>query len=190
MLIYKTFGKRMLDLILAFIASAFLAPIFIFISLAIILEDGRPVIFKQRRVGKNGKSFIIYKFRSMIKNSEELPSALARGLLITRTGKIIRRISLDELPQLINVLKGEMSIVGPRAALQSQTYLNDLRKSMGIDNLKPGLTGLAQINAYDGMPEDEKVRWDSLYAKNITLWNDIKIIIKTFLYLLKPPPVY
>ena len=187
---YKLKGKRILDYILSLMGIFILSPIFIFVSFAIFIEDGWPIIFKQKRVGKGGKLFTMYKFRSMVKNAGDVPSSQAIGLPITKVGKIIRRLSLDELPQLVNILKGDMSIVGPRASLKSQVKLYELRQKFRITDLKPGLTGLAQINSYDGMPEEEKALWDKKYAENITFLNDIKIILRTFIYLLKPPPVY
>jgi len=187
---YKRKGKRLFDYIISIIGIFVLSPIFVVLSIAILIEDGRPIIFRQKRVGKDGKQFMIYKFRSMAKNVGDVPSSKAVGLPITKVGRTIRRLSLDELPQLINTLKGDMSVVGPRASLQSQVYLNKLREKHGILDLKPGLTGLAQINSYDGMPEDEKVFWDKKYAEKITFINDIKIMLMTFAYLLKPPPVY
>ena len=187
---YQKWGKRLFDITLSVISLVFLSPIFILISLGILIEDGRPVIFKQKRVGKDGKQFIIYKFRSMAKDVGDIPSAEAKNVYITRVGKLIRRLSFDELPQLVNVLKGDMSIVGPRAALPSQARLCQLRKELGVMTLRPGLTGLAQVNSYDGMPEDEKAKWDFAYAKNVSFVADLNIIIRTFLYMLKPPPVY
>jgi len=187
---YKLKGKRILDYILSLMGIFILSPIFIFVSFAIFIEDGWPIIFKQKRVGKGGKLFTMYKFRSMVKNAGDVPSSQAIGLPITKVGKIIRRLSLDELPQLVNILKGDMSIVGPRAPLKSQVKLCELRQKLRITDLKPGLTGLAQINSYDGMPEEEKALWDKKYAESITFLNDIKIILRTFIYLLKPPPVY
>jgi len=187
---YKLKGKRILDYILSLMGIFILSPIFIFVSFAIFIEDGWPIIFKQKRVGKGGKLFTMYKFRSMAKNAGDVPSSQAIGIPITKVGKIIRRLSLDELPQLVNILKGDMSIVGPRAPLKSQVKLCELRQKLRITDLKPGLTGLAQINSYDGMPEEEKALWDKKYAESITFLNDIKIILRTFIYLLKPPPVY
>jgi len=187
---YPHWGKRLFDTVFSIISLVFLSPLCVLISLAILIEDGPPVIFKQRRIGRHGNQFIIYKFRSMAKNMGDIPSAEAKNVYITRVGRVIRRLSLDELPQLINVIKGDMSIVGPRAPLPSQGRLCQLRKDLGAMGLRPGLTGLAQVNSYDGMPEDEKAKWDSIYAKNISLTTDLSIIMRTFLYVLKPPPVY
>jgi len=187
---YPHWGKRLFDTVFSIISLVFLSPLCVFISLAILIEDGPPVIFKQRRIGRHGNQFIIYKFRSMAKNVGDIPSAEAKNVYITRVGRVIRRLSLDELPQLINVIKGDMSIVGPRAALPSQVRLCQLRKELGVTSLRPGLTGLAQVNSYDGMPENEKAKWDAIYASNLAFVTDLNIILKTFLYILKPPPVY
>lgn len=182
--------KRILDFVLAIIALIILSPILFLISMSILIEDGRPVIFKQKRAGKDAKEFVIYKFRSMPKGVKNIPSAQAINLPITKVGKAIRRLSFDELPQLINIIKGDMSVVGPRAPMPDQKYLIELRMKSGVFNLRPGLTGLAQINSYDGMPEKEKVEWDSKYLMKVSFVEDLKIILKTVSYLLKPPPVY
>lgn len=187
---YFNKGKRLFDYVLSLLAIYFLSPFFVIAAVAIFLEDGFPVIFKQKRIGQGGKEFVIYKFRSMAKNVGDIPSALAKNVSITKVGRILRRLNIDELPQLVNIIKGDMSIVGPRASLKNQVYLNKLREEMGIFNIKPGLTGLAQVNSYAGMPEDEKAYWDKIYTQNITLIEDLKIIFRTFSYLLKPPPVY
>jgi len=158
--------------------------------MSIYIEDRTPVIFKQPRVGKNGREFVLHKFRSMPTNSANIPSAKAGSLRITRVGKIIRRTNIDEIPQLYNILRGDMSVVGPRPAMTTQVELNELRRDAGVLNCKPGLTGLAQVNSYDGMPEAEKVRWDKNYAANISFTLDIYIIMKTFSYLMRRPPTY
>ena len=120
----------------------------------------------------------------------DMPSASAKGLSLTRVGRILRRTNFDELPQFINVLKGDMSVVGPRPALFTQNDVLELRKRNGAYYIRPGLTGLAQINSYDGMPPEEKVEWDGSYAKEISFSHDLKIMVATLKYFLKPPPVY
>jgi O-antigen biosynthesis protein WbqP len=119
-----------------------------------------------------------------------VPSVDASTIKITKIGKFIRRTNIDELPQLFNVIRGEMSIVGPRPAIQSQTALVLQRAENGAENCLPGLTGLAQVNAYDGMPETEKAAFDGEYASGISLIKDLKIIGRTFSYLTRKPPVY
>jgi len=187
---YSHYFKRFFDIIIASSLLTLLSPIMLVVALAIRSEDGGPALFRQRRVGRDGKLFTIYKFRSMPVNTKQVASAAAGTLTITKVGAIIRRTNLDELPQLFNILLGDMSIVGPRPALATQIELCELRKQQGVLQLKPGLTGLAQIRSYNGMPEMEKARWDALYAKSVSLFTDLKIILSTFFYLLKPPPVY
>jgi O-antigen biosynthesis protein WbqP len=132
----------------------------------------------------------VLKFRSMPVSTPNMPSALVGQIKITRVGKVIRRTNLDELPQLINILRGQMSVVGPRPPLPSQQELCQIRQSNGALACKPGLTGLAQVNAYDGMPEKEKARWDGIYAASLSFISDMTIIFRTFRYLSKRPPVY
>jgi O-antigen biosynthesis protein WbqP len=119
-----------------------------------------------------------------------VPSAVAHGLAVTRVGRIIRRTNIDELPQLWNVMKGDMSLIGPRPALPSQTSLLEQRNAFGITRLRPGLTGLAQVNAYDGMPEREKLQWERRYAERVSFIGDVSILLRTFGYLLRRPPAY
>jgi O-antigen biosynthesis protein WbqP len=184
------FGKRVIDAILALAALIVLSPLMLIVATIIKLHDRGPIIFKHQRVGQNGRLFWFMKFRSMPVNTANVPSADGAKLRVTPIGRIIRRTSIDELPQLINILRGEMSIVGPRPAIPAQVHLLGLRRENGAEACRPGLTGLAQINSYDGMTEDVKAEWDGRYAARISLATDIKIIFKTFAYLLKPPPVY
>lgn len=160
------------------------------IAIAILIEDGRPVFFSQQRIGREKKPFTLIKFRSMPINVAEKPSASAMEVPITRVGRIIRRTNFDELPQLINILRGDMSLVGPRPALPSQMELINIRGANGVYDLLPGLTGMAQINSYDGMPDERKADWDSQYRRKLSLRTDLEIIINTFAYVLRPPPVY
>ena len=187
---YKRFGKRTLDILLSGVALLIFSPLMLLIALAIRLEDGGPVLFRQVRVGRDRKPFTILKFRSMPIDTGDIPSAQARYVRITRVGAFIRRTNIDELPQLINIFRGDMSIVGPRPALPAQEELCAMREAKGVFRCKPGLTGLAQINAYDGMPDAEKAAWDAQYCSNVTFIGDLKIILDTFGYLLKPPPTY
>lgn len=179
-----------MDATLAVLALAVLGPLLLAIAAAILLDDGRPVLFRQNRVGRDGEIFKFLKFRSMPADAAEVPSATAGELHITRVGRIIRRSSLDELPQLLNILRGDMSIVGPRPAIPAQHRLIELRTESGTLSCRPGLTGLAQVNSYDGMPEDEKAAWDAQYAENLSFGMDVCILAKTVTYLTKPPPTY
>ncbi|HIC89968.1 MAG TPA: sugar transferase, partial [Anaerolineae bacterium] len=186
---YCRYGKRLLDIFLSGIALLLLFPVMLLVALAILVEDGTPVLFRQQRVGHEGVPFTVLKFRSMPVNTRDAPSAQAKSVRITRVGVIIRRTNIDELPQLFNIIRGDMSIVGPRPALASQQELCELRERQGALRCKPGLTGLAQVNSYDGMPDTVKAAWDAQYCAHVTFLNDVRIILHTFLYLLKPPPV-
>lgn len=187
---YSGFLKRTLDLTVAAASLILFSPLIAVVAILIKLEDGGPVLFRQRRVGKGGREFEFLKFRSMPVNTANVPSVDAEAIKITQIGKFIRRTNIDELPQLFNVLRGEMSIVGPRPAIASQTALVSMRAENGAENCLPGLTGLAQINAYDGMPETEKAAFDGEYASNISFFNDLKVVGRTFGYLTRKPPVY
>lgn len=190
MIAYSGGIKRTLDVLLAGSMLLLLSPLFVLIAAAIVLDDGSPVIFRQQRAGRYGRNFTIYKFRSMPVTTPNVPSVAAGSLIVTRVGRVIRRTNFDELPQLWNVLRGDMSLVGPRPALLSQQSLIHFRKVFGIDRLRPGLTGLAQVNAYDGMPESQKLEWDKLYAQRISFGLDLLVMIRTFGYLTRRPPVY
>lgn len=187
---YLRLVKRAIDIGCAAVSLMLLSPLLTFVTLAIRLEDGGNAIFKQRRVGRGGIAFTIYKFRSMPLGTPDVPSAAATALKVTRVGRIIRRTNIDELPQLWNVLKGDMSLIGPRPALASQQSLLAQRQARGISRLRPGLTGLAQVNAYDGMPESEKIDWEERYARRVSLTHDLAIVLRTFAYLLRRPPAY
>lgn len=187
---YRALGKRLLDILISGAALFVLSPILLVVAAAIRLEDGGPALFRQDRVGRNRDPFTIFKFRSMPVNTGDIPSAQAKTARITRIGAFIRRTNLDELPQLINIWRGDMSVVGPRPALARQVDLCAMRERMGAFACKPGLTGLAQINSYDGMPDEEKASWDGRYCEQVSFLGDLSIIFRTFGYLLKPPPVY
>jgi O-antigen biosynthesis protein WbqP len=187
---YDGFFKRAFDVVMAGMALVLLSPVMLVVALAIRAEDGGPAVFKQRRVGRFGTIFTIRKFRSMPVSTPDVPSAAAGTLAVTRVGRIIRRTNLDELPQLWNIVVGDMSLIGPRPALPSQSDLLRLRERFGISALRPGLTGLAQVNAYDGMPESEKVEWEGKYAREVSFMRDCAIVVRTFGYLLRRPPAY
>ena len=189
-MIYGRFVKRALDVVLSAAALAVLWPLMLLAALAIYAEDRGPILFRQARVGRGQSTFQVMKFRSMRVGTANLPSADADDRAITRMGAVLRRTNLDELPQLINIVRGDMSVVGPRPAVPSQTSLIALRESGGAHRLRPGLTGLAQINSYDGMPDEDKARYDVLYASRVSLGRDLAIIARTIGYLRKPPPKY
>jgi len=162
----------------------------ILISLLIKLFDLGPIFFKQQRVGMNGKLFYMYKFRSMPVNTKNIASDKIKELNLNFVGKFIRRTNIDELPQLLNILKSDMSFVGPRPSLSSQNDLIEIRLKKGVLSFKPGMTGLAQISSYNGMSVNTKVDFDKEYINSISFTTDVSIILKTFCYLLKPPPLY
>ncbi len=172
----------MLNRIFAFILIIILSPLFILVTLIILIEDGFPVLFYQKRIGKNLTFFKIYKFRSMKKNTPNVPTHLLvnpeRYLL--QIGNFIRKTSLDELPNLINIVKGEMVFIGPRPALYNQDDLMSLRVAKGVDKLKPGITGWAQINGRDDISIEKKVELEEEYLYKKSLLFDVEIIIKTF----------
>jgi O-antigen biosynthesis protein WbqP len=170
--------SRLFALFLLFLFS----PVFLLVSLAILIEDGFPILFKQNRVGINYSFFNIYKFRSMKKNTPNVATHLLENpdQYLLKIGKFIRKTSLDELPNLINILKGEMVFVGPRPALYNQDDLMSLRVATGVSKLKPGITGWAQINGRDDISIEKKVELEQEYLYKRTLLLDIEIIIKTF----------
>ena len=172
----------MFDRLFAIIVIIILSPIFIVVALVILIEDGFPVLFSQKRVGINYTFFNIYKFRSMKKNTPNVATHLLTNpeQYLLKIGKFIRKTSLDELPNLINIIKGEMVFVGPRPALYNQDDLMALRIAAGIDKLKPGITGWAQINGRDELSIAKKVQLEKEYLNKKSFLLDIEILIKTF----------
>ncbi len=177
----------MLSRLFALFLLIFFSPIFILVSLAILIEDGFPVFFSQKRVGINHTFFNIYKFRSMRKNTPNVATHLLENpdQYLLKIGKLIRKTSLDELPNLINIIKGEMVFVGPRPALFNQDDLMELRVATGVSKLKPGITGWAQINGRDEISIQEKVRLEQEYMNRMSILFDIEIIFKTFTSVLR-----
>ncbi len=172
----------MINRLIAFILLFFLSPIFLIAALAILIEDGFPVLFTQKRVGINYSFFNIYKFRSMKKDTPNVATHLLSNpeKYLLKIGKFLRKTSLDELPNLINIVKGEMVFVGPRPALYNQDDLMVLRVATGVDKLKPGITGWAQINGRDDISIEKKVKLEKEYMYKRSTLFDIEIIIKTF----------
>jgi O-antigen biosynthesis protein WbqP len=170
--------KRLFDLVLALCAVLILFLPVGLVALAVRLTSTEPVLFRTRRVGKNSRNFTMYKFRTMRIDTPQVATHLLRepDQFLTPIGKLLRRTSLDELPQLINVLTGEMSLVGPRPALFNQDDLIALRTAGGVDALIPGVTGWAQVNGRDELPIPEKVKLDEWYLKNRSTWLDLKIL--------------
>ena len=172
----------MLNRLSSLILIILFSPIFILIAIIIILEDGFPVLFTQKRVGINYTFFKIYKFRSMKKDTPNIATHLLTNpdKYVLKIGKFIRKTSLDELPNLINILKGEMVFVGPRPALYNQDDLMDFRVATGVYKLKPGITGWAQINGRDEISVAQKVQLEQEYLYKKSFLFDVEIIIKTF----------
>jgi O-antigen biosynthesis protein WbqP len=172
----------MINRLLALILIILFSPIFLLVALFIIIEDGFPVLFSQKRVGINYTYFSIYKFRSMKKNTPNVATHLLNNPehYLLKIGKFIRKTSIDELPNLINIIKGEMVFVGPRPALYNQDDLMALRVVAGVDQLKPGITGWAQVNGRDGISIKDKVALEIEYLNQKSYLFDIKIILKTF----------
>jgi O-antigen biosynthesis protein WbqP len=166
----------------ALILLIILSPLFLIVSLFIFIEDGYPFFFTQKRVGANYSFFHIFKFRSMKKNTPNVATHLLTNpeQYLLKIGKLIRNTSIDELPNLINIIKGEMVFVGPRPALYNQDDLMALRVAAGVDNLKPGITGWAQINGRDEISIQEKVALEKEYLKRKSFFFDVYIFLKTF----------
>ena len=179
--------KRIFDFLMSLIAIIILSPVILIVALAVKFTSPGPILFKQRRIGKDNVEFEIYKFRTMRIDTPNVPTHLLENpdQWITPVGKFLRKTSLDELPQLFNILKGEMSIVGPRPALYNQIDLRDMRTAVGVHKLIPGLTGWAQINGRDEIPLSLKVRLDKEYLDRKSFLFDIKIIFMTVLSVLK-----
>ncbi|MBO1266323.1 sugar transferase [Proteiniclasticum sp. SCR006] len=178
---YRVF-KRVTDVTLSLLFLIVLAPLMALIWVALMSQGDGPVIFRQERLGRNGALFQILKFRSMTTTA---PSIAAKDIdaatYVTPLGRILRRTSLDELPQLINILKGEMSFVGPRPLIPNEGWINEKRKEMGIDKLRPGLTGWAQVKARDTEDQNEKLKLDLYYKDHKNILLDLKIIGMTAL---------
>jgi O-antigen biosynthesis protein WbqP len=172
----------MFNKLLSFLMLVLLSPVFLLVAFFIFFEDGFPIFFTQRRVGIHYTFFQIYKFRSMKKDTPNVATHLLVNpeKYILKIGSILRKLSLDELPNLINILKGEMVFVGPRPALYNQDDLMQLRVGAGVDQLLPGITGWAQVNGRDEISLEEKVRYEKEYLQRKSFWFDLKIIALTF----------
>ncbi|HFD1736196.1 sugar transferase [Enterococcus sp. GC37] len=185
---YKDGLKRGIDFLLSLVGIIVLSPILLILCIAIKIDSKGPVIFKQKRVGKNKSHFYIYKFRTMqVDTPQETPTHLLSNpdFFITRVGKFLRKTSLDELPQLFNILKGDMAVIGPRPALWNQYDLIEERDKYHANDIRPGLTGLAQISGRDELEIDYKARLDGQYTANITPWMDLKCFFGTIISVFK-----
>ena len=177
---YAKYIKRFLDFTLSLIALVVLSPVFLIIAILVRIKLGSPIIFKQQRPGKDEKIFTLYKFRTMTDKKDENGNLLPDSERLTKFGKILRSTSLDELPELINIIKGDMSIIGPRPLLVEYLPLYNEKQKHRHD-VRPGLTGLAQVNGRNSLSWEEKFEDDIKYIKNITFIADIEIFFKTII---------
>lgn len=180
--------KRLLDVVLAVCILIGAWPFMLIAAIAIKVEDPKgPVIFKQTRVGKDKKPFKIYKFRSMWTETPDVPTHLLSdpNQFITKVGAFLRKTSIDELPQLINILKGDMSFVGPRPSLFSQEDLIEERDRLNAHSVKPGLTGLAQVSGRDELPIPVKAAYDGEYVEKMSFKLDVQLFFRTFISVVK-----
>ncbi len=182
--IYEKYIKRILDFTLSLIALICLSPILLIVAILVRIKLGSPVIFKQKRPGKDEKIFTLYKFRTMTDEKDDNGDLLPDSQRLTKFGKFLRSTSLDELPELINIIKGEMAIVGPRPLLVKYLPLYNEKQKHRHD-VRPGLTGYAQVNGRNAISWEEKFEDDLKYIESITLVNDIKIILKTIKKVIK-----
>lgn len=175
---YAKYIKRILDFTLSLVALILLMPVLIVIYILVRIKLGKPAIFKQKRPGKNGKIFTLYKFRTMTDKKDESGNLLPDAQRLTKFGKILRSTSLDELPELINILKGDMAIVGPRPLLVEYLEFYTEEEQHRHD-VRPGLTGLAQVSGRNAISWSDKLNKDIEYVNNLNFWKDVKIVILT-----------
>ncbi len=173
--------KRIFDFLVSIFAVIFLSPLFLIVSLAILITDGSPVLFKQERVGKDNKIFTVYKFRTMRNGTGDVATSELTDAneKITKTGRFLRRTSIDELPQLFNILNGTMSLVGPRPLIPAEKEIRELREKYGVYSVRPGITGYAQINGRDNIDDETKALLDKEYIEKQSFMFDLKIILGT-----------
>ena len=181
---YAKYIKRILDFTLSLLALIVLSPLMLIIYILVRIKLGKPAIFKQKRPGKDEKIFTLYKFRTMTDEKDEKENLLPDEKRLTKFGKFLRSTSLDELPELINIIKGDMAIVGPRPLLiRDMLFMTDEQRKR--HKVRQGLTGLAQINGRNNITWEDKINYDLKYIEKITLVNDIKIILKTIIKVFK-----
>jgi len=192
---YKKFLKYTIDNIFALILFIPALIVYIIISIIIKFESKGPVFFKQKRLGKDGREFNIYKFRTMVNNAEDIGTGIFTSDVdprITKVGHFLRKTSLDELPQIINILKGDMSFVGPRPPVPYHPYkineYNEFQKKRF--EVRPGITGLAQVSGRNNLTWEERINYDINYVENINFYLDIKVIFKTLLKIFKSEDIY
>lgn len=181
---YKNIIKRVLDLMLSFMAIVILSPLMLVIAILVRLKLGKPILFKQRRPGRREKIFYMYKFRTMTDEKNKQGELLPDEMRLTHFGKVLRSTSMDELPELFNILKGDMSIVGPRPLLVQYLGRYNERQRRRHE-VRPGFTGLAQVNGRNSISWEEKFEWDVKYVEKVTFMQDLKIVLKTVMVILK-----
>lgn len=179
--------KRVFDILSSLIAIILFSPILLILSIIVKCTSPGPILFKQRRIGKDNKEFMIYKFRTMRIDTPNVATHLLKNpeQYITAIGKFMRKTSLDELPQLFNILKGEMSVVGPRPALYNQYDLIEMRTNANVHTVRPGLTGLAQVSGRDELENEQKVYFDQQYVQKQSFFFDLKLILLTVVKVFK-----
>ena len=184
MLIYRHFFKRFLDIILSLLALIVLSPLLVVLAILVRIKLGKPILFSQKRPGKDEKIFTLYKFRTMTDKKDSEGNLLPDGERLPSFGKFLRSTSLDELPELFNILRGDMSIVGPRPLLVQylSRYSEEQKRRHEI---RPGFTGWAQVNGRNAISWEEKFSYDVWYVDNLTLWLDVKIILRTLMVVCK-----
>lgn len=183
---YKKLFKNMFDLVIALVITVCILPILLIIAIAIALNDGLPIIYKQKRLGLNGKGFEIFKFRTMVKNADKLgPLKTEAGdRRVTKIGSKLRSLSLDELPQIINVIRGDMSFIGPRPDIYIEyDKLTDEEKLRA--SIRPGITGFAQVNGRSSLTQEQRMSFDLDYVNNCSFLLDLRILIKTVVKVLR-----
>lgn len=181
---YGAYLKRPLDFVIALTALIMLSPVYAVLAVSVKVKLGSPVLFEQERPGKDGKIFKLYKFRTMTDEKDKKGELLPDDVRLTEFGKRLRATSLDELPELFNILKGDMSFVGPRPLLVEYLPLYNERQARRHE-VRPGLTGLAQVHGRNAVSWEEKFEWDVRYVDSISFWGDVKIILATVATVLK-----
>ena len=186
---YKKYIKRLLDIILSLFGLIIASPIFLIVSLLVLIFLGHPIIFKQKRPGKNEKIFTLYKFRTMTDKKDKSGNLLPNDQRLTKFGNFLRKTSLDEIPEFINILKGDMSFIGPRPLhVEYLNYYNKEQKHR--HDVRPGLTGWAQVNGRNSITWTEKFKYDTYYVENISFILDVKIVFKTIKQVLFKENIY
>lgn len=175
---YQKYVKRILDFILSLLGLIILSPIFFVVAILVRVKLGSPILFKQKRPGKDCKIFTLYKFRTMTDEKDENGKLLPDDIRLTKFGKFLRSTSLDELPELVNILKGDMAIIGPRPQLvRDMVFMNEKQNKRHL--VRQGLTGLAQVNGRNAISWDDKFKYDLAYLEKITFFGDLKIFFLT-----------